>query len=353
MRLRISALIALIMLVFNIRVYADYMPSIAGETRFNRDVEEIVSGEKTLSPLSVLDAVREDITREVRESAGDIIMIIILAAISGAVTLLAEHGMKEGSEAAFFCCFTAMSMCALHCFSVALKYGQTVISAMSAFVTKLSPLLMLMLAASGRGASAAAFRPVLSAAVYITTALTEKLLLPLCVFGAVLSVSGNIGGENRISGLCRTVGSVNKWIMSAVVTIFTGISAIYGFNAPALDTLTAKTMKFAAGTLVPVVGGFLSDTLETVVSGSRLMKNAVGTAGVIAVCSMCLVPVVKVGVIHLMLRLASALSEPVADKRISAMLADCASAVGGIFAAVVMTAVLFVLNICVMTAATN
>jgi len=166
-------------------------------------------------------------------------------------------------------------------------------------------------------------------------------------------VAGNIGGENRISGLCRTVGSVNKWIMTAVVTVFTGISALYGFNAPALDTLTAKTMKFAAGTLVPVVGGFLAETLETVVSGSRLMKNAVGTAGVIALCAMCLVPIVKVGIIHLMLRLASALSEPVADKRISAMLGDCASAVGGIFAAVVMTAVLFVLNICVMIAATS
>ena len=83
------------------------------------------------------------------------------------------------------------------------------------------------------------------------------------------------------------VKSISKWLMAAIITIFTGISAIYGFSSPALDAVSGKAVKFAVGSLVPVVGTFLSDTLETVVSGTRLMKNAVGTSGIIVMCVIC------------------------------------------------------------------
>ncbi|MDO5398097.1 MAG: stage III sporulation protein AE [bacterium] len=354
---RVGILLAVMLLIFvqagAVFAYGPAVPELSGEPEFNNNVGQIISGEKKLSPAGIINTVKDDLLREIRAGAKEIMLLVIIAAMSGAVTLLADNGMKAGSEAAFFCCFTAMSASALKCFSIALNYGSEVVGALTDFITKLSPLLMMMLIACGKPASAAAFHPVLSSAVYIIGIVVNKVMLPMCVFCAVLSVSGNIGGENKISGICRAAGSVNKWIMSAVVTIFTGISTIYGFNAPSLDALSAKTIKFAAGTLVPVVGGFLSDTLETVVSGSRVMKNAVGTAGIIAICSICLIPVLKIGVLHLMLQIAAAISEPLSDKRISSMLRDCAGAVSGIFALVVMTAVLFIIDLCIILAATN
>ena len=102
--------------------------------------------------------------------------------------------------------------------------------------------------------------------------------------------------------------------MAAIITIFTGISAIYGFSSPALDAVSGKAVKFAVGSLVPVVGTFLSDTLETVVSGTRLMKNAVGTSGIIVMCVICVLPILKIGVIQLMLKLTSSIAEPLTDK---------------------------------------
>lgn len=353
--LKIIAVAVIIVSMSFLSAYADELPlpELSGEPEFNHNVEQLMRGEKELSPSGVINSLKDSMLREIHAGASEIVMLIIVAAMSGVVTLLADNGMRSGSEAAFFCCFTVMSALALKCFSVALEYGREVVGALTDFITKLSPLLMMMLIACGKPASAAAFHPVLSSAVYVIGIVVNKVMLPMCVFCAVLSVSGNIGGENKISGICRTAASVNKWIMSAVITIFTGISTIYGFNAPSLDALSAKTIKFAAGTLVPVVGGFLSDTLETVVCGSRVMKNAVGTAGIIAICSVCLIPVIKIGVLHLMLQIASGISEPIADKRISAMLRDCAGAVSGIFALVVMTAVLFIIDLCIILAATN
>lgn len=350
--MRYVCMVIFILILCPSNSYGQEIPYIRGETIYNETVEEIINKDIP-SPSEVVSRIFSAVAGEIRSSSREITGLIIMAVMSGAITLLSEDKKNAGSEAAFFCCFALIGISALKCFDIALQYGKDVIGAMTDFITKLSPLLTVMLIACGNSVSASVFHPVLASAIYVIGIIVDKILVPLCVFSAVLSVSGNIGAENRIGALCRVIGSINKWIMGAIVTVFTGISTIYGFNAPSLDAVAAKTMKFAAGTLVPVVGGFLSDTLETVISGSRVMKNAVGTAGVISVCIICLVPVIKIGVIHMMLRFASAVAETVADKRISAMLGDVAGAVGTIFALTVMSAVLFIINLCIILASTN
>ena len=181
----------------------------------------------------------------------------------------------------------------------------------------------------------------------------EKGLVPLIAFSSVLAVAGNISDKVQLSGFCKVVKSISKWLMAAIITIFTGISAIYGFSSPALDAVSGKAVKFAVGSLVPVVGTFLSDTLETVVSGTRLMKNAVGTSGIIVMCVICVLPILKIGVIQLMLKLTSSIAEPLTDKRVSSMLWEVSESVTTIFAVVVMVAVLFMINISIMITSTG
>ena len=234
-----------------------------------------------------------------------------------------------------------------------MAYGTTVVTAMTDFVTKFSPLLMIMIATSGKAVSASSFQPVMSAAVYVVSIIIEKCLVPLIAFSSVLAVAGNISDKVQLSGFCKVVKSISKWLMAAIITIFTGISAIYGFSSPALDAVSGKAVKFAVGSLVPVVGTFLSDTLETVVSGTRLMKNAVGTSGIIVMCVICVLPILKIGVIQLMLKLTSSIAEPLTDKRVSSMLWEVSESVTTIFAVVVMVAVLFMINISIMLAATG
>lgn len=329
-------------------------PYLAGEESFNETVDKVAEGKISLNPVDIINATKDALMREIRESASDIGVLLSLAAMSAVVSVLSgAFKNKSSGETAFFACFTLMSAAAVNAFTVALGYGMDVISAMSGFITKLSPLLAVTLLSCGAVSSASVFHPVLSGAVYVITIVVEKCLMPLICFGAILSIAGNVSDNVQLSGFCRVVKSASRWIMAAVVTLFTGISAIYGFSAPALDTLSAKTAKFAVGTLVPVVGSFLSDTFETVVSGTRLMKNAVGVSGIVVVCAVCAIPVLKIGVMQLMLRLTAAVVEPLTDKRISAMLWEISETVTTIFGMVVMTAVLFIINISIILAVTT
>jgi len=331
-----------------ITAYAD-VPTLEGEDLFNQTVERSMTGDLSLNPTDILNMLSDDIMGEIRECTDDVIILFIIAAISGIITTIStSFGNKSTSEAAFFACFTLMSAAAIKCFGTAMEYGTTVVTAMTDFITKFSPLLMIMIATSGKAVSAS-----MSAAVYVVSIIIEKCLVPLIAFSSVLAVAGNISDKVQLSGFCKVVKSISKWLMAAIITIFTGISAIYGFSSPALDAVSGKAVKFAVGSLVPVVGTFLSDTLETVVSGTRLMKNAVGTSGIIVMCVICVLPILKIGVIQLMLKLTSSIAEPLTDKRVSSMLWEVSESVTTIFAVVVMVAVLFMINISIMLATTG
>ncbi len=353
MRSLLFKLLLIFIVLLPVGVSAE-VPSLEGENLFNDTVEKAVSGQLSLNPVNILNMISDDLMREVRECAADVMILFIIAAISGIITTVSNSlGSKSTGEAAFFACFTLMSAAAVKCFSVAMQYGTEVVTAMTNFITKLSPLLMLMIATSGKTFSAAAFQPIMSAAVYVVSVLIEKCLVPLIAFSSVLAVAGNISDKVQLSGFCRVVKSIAKWLMAAIITIFTGISGIYGFASPSLDAISGKAVKFAVGSLVPVVGSFLSDTLETVVSGTRLMKNSVGVSGIIVMCVICVIPILKIGVIQLMLKLTSAIAEPLTDKRISSMMWEMSESVTTVFAVVIMVAVLFLINISIMLAATN
>lgn len=335
-----------------VRAYATDIPYIDGQDKFNTTVSDMYSGDFSLSPEKIIKSVIDTFMFEIRENAHYLILFFIMGSISAIVTLI-EFNDKSSSNATFFACYTMCAGIALSIMTNIVEYAASVITSMSDFITKLSPILTSLLLTSGKAVSASAFHPVLAAAVYFVTLLVKKCIIPLAVYGAVLSVANNINEQIQISSFCKLITSISKWIMTATFTIFTGICGIYGFSAPALDILGAKTAKFAVGSLVPVVGRFLSDTMDTVISASTVMKNAVGGAGIFTLFTICLVPVLKIAVMLFFLRVSAALIEPLTDRRISKLLSDMSSVVTLIFGMVLTVTVLFIICISIIVAATN
>lgn len=316
--------------------------------------DSLASGTLSLNPVGILGRVFDMLTEEVRGCASVMAVIVILGALSGLLNVLADSDKGSGAaQSAFFACFAVMSAAAVKCFSLALDYALDIIHDMSAFITILAPMLTALLMSGGQAASASAFHPVLSAAVYTITMLTDKCIMPLVQLGAVLSIVNNLSGRVQVSGFTSLIQSVTKWTLTAALTIFTGITAIYGFTTPVLDGISAKAVKFAVGSLVPVVGGLLSDAVETVAGGTRLMKNAVGTAGVVSICVMCIVPVIKIVAIALMLKFTYAMTEPVTDARISGLIKDIGKSVTTVLGMVITVAALFIISISILLASTN
>ena len=341
-----------LMFVFENHVFASEVPYIEGADSFNSTVYEMADGSFNFDVGEIINKAIEIFTDEITNNTGYLILFFILGAVSALVNLM-DFKDKGTAETSFFACYTLCAGVCLKLFSNILEYATDVTDNMADFITKLSPVLTTLLLTSGKAVSASVFHPVLMAAVYVVTIVVKKCIIPLAVYSAVLNVVNNINEQVQISSFCKLLSSASKWILAASFTLFTGICGIYGFSAPSLDIMGAKTVKFAVGSLVPVVGGFLSDTLETVVSGSLMMKNVVGGAGLFALCTICLLPILKMSVMLLMIRLSAAIVEPITDKRIAKLISDMSGVITIIFAMVITISVLFIICISIIISATG
>ena len=347
-----TLIILIILLLSPVTAFSEESVYIEGQDIFNNTVSEMTAGNFSFDIENFFQSLSDMFTSQIRANTHYLIMFFIIGVISSVISLT-DFNNKSSNEAAFFACYTLCAGIALKILGNILEYAVSVVDSMADFITKLSPILTTLLLTSGKAASAGAFHPILSAAVFVVTLIVKKCIIPLSVYGSVLSVVSNLNDHMQISGFCKLISSVSKWILTGAFTIFAGICGIYGFAAPAIDALSAKTARFAVGTLVPVVGRFLSDSLETVVSGSQLIKNTAGSAGIFVLFSICSVPIVKISVMLLFVRFSSALIEPLADKKIAGLLSDIADVSTVIFGMVLTVTILFIICISIIIGATN
>ncbi len=327
---------------------------IFGEDFYNSTVEKVTGGKLELSPGKIISELFSAVMAEISEIKGFLKSILLIAVLSGVLRVLTDSfAGSDTAAAAHFACFSVMSGLCIKIFSGAIGYGVEIIHLICDFITKFEPIFIGLLVSSGAVTQAAAFQPVLTASVYILSLLVDKCVLPLTYFSAVLGIVNNISKRVSLGNLNKLMASGAKWILTGVLTLFSAILSIYGFGTSALNNVAAKGIKFAVGSLVPVVGGLLSDTVETVVSGTNLLKNAVGTAGMITVISLSAVPVIKIWIMLMLLKVTAAVTEPFADKRITEMLLGIADSVSTVFSMSITAVMLFVISIGIILMSTG
>ncbi len=349
--MRIIILTILIFFLTPHSAFAELDTKIADYPEFSEYTKMLASGENPFTPEGVLNSLREALFGELLRSKSYIAAILTLALAAG--LLSASGNMGEVHNSAYFCTYALLSASVVKLLGETAGYGTETVHSLCDFITKLSPIFLGLIATTGKITSAAAFSPVLSGAVYLFSLAVDTVITPLVYMSAIFAIVGNISGKMQITAFNKLMRSVAKWVLTALFTIFTSLTALYGFNAPVLDAIGAKGAKFAVGTLVPVVGGLLADTVETVVGGTKVLKNAVGSAGMITVIIIAAFPVIKVWIVWLLLRLSAAVAEPICDKRMSMMLSDVAESVGTVLALMMTAVMLFLITIGIMMGLTT
>ena len=100
--------------------------------------------------------------------------------------------------------------------------------------------------------------------------------------------------------------------------------------------------------------GNLSGSVTDLVLGSAmLIKNGIGAAALTVLIFLCLIPLVKLGVIMAAYYLLAAVLQPVSDERITECLTGMGNGVRLLWKAVFTVLVLFLLTIALATAATG
>ena len=164
-----------------------------------------------------------------------------------------------------------------------LAQGKQAISNMEALGDVLLPTVSMATAASGAPAMAVVKHSITILFSDLLLHLIQNLLIPLCYAYVAANVAWAALGNDGL----KRIGGLLKWLitilLSVVLLAFIAYLNLSGVISGGADAATVKAAKFTISNLVPVVGGVISDTAETLLAGASVLRNAAGVFGMLAV----------------------------------------------------------------------
>lgn len=296
-------------------------------------LEGVVTGKIVLDAGSFLDVIGSIFFSELKNNAIYFLQIMLLVILGGILKNMSPSlGKDSVGEIAQFACYALVAALIAASFSAVITGAIKTIDTMNILLKASFPVLLTLLTAIGGIYSAGVFKPVMPFMTAVSGTFLKDIMLPLVLIFAVLTLISNFSSRIQIKKLAGLAGSIGKWLIGIVSTVFLGVMAIQGISAGSFDGLSIRTAKFAIDKFVPVVGRMMSDTMDTMMSCSLLVKNAFGVVTLVVLCGVILLPLVKLIVLIFMYKASSAVLEPVGDSRIVQCLHDMSEVITMLFA---------------------
>jgi len=125
-----------------------------------------------------------------------------------------------------------------------------------------------------------------------------------------------------------------------VLTFTIGVQNVI---AKSTDSFTMRTVKFALGSFIPLVGGALSDALGTAAGSLSLIRTACGAVCMAAVLILAVPLIVQLVLNRTVLALCRGAAEMIGCEREGRLIGEMHGVVGTLLAAAAMVSLLFLL----------
>ena len=337
----------------------NYMTNVKDKYEILKDVDIVTyvkdymkNGSGSISFSKLVKAVITYSIRDIISSIKLIFMLIIICIICSLLTNFQRTFSSEGvTNIAYFACYSVIITIISKSFYTGITLARGSIEDISNMMNVLIPALLALLAGSGNVIQSASLDPIILLSISISTTIFKNILMPIIIMTFVLQFVNNLSKDYKIDQLAKLLNQIVMWIQGIVMTIFIGIITIRGINSKALDGVTGKTAKFAVDNFVPIVGKCLSDAVSTVAGYSVLLKNAVGTIGLIILVVMMIFPVIKIFVLAFMHKFTAALVQPISDERIVKCIASAGDTLILIASCLIGVSVMFFIMIAIIIAA--
>lgn len=150
-----------------------------------------------------------------------------------------------------------------------------------------------------------------SAALYSATALFSGILnklicvlaVPIIYIYAFICVANCALSQPLLEEIKKFLKWLITWVLKTVLYVFIGYIGITGVVSGTADAAAVKAAKLTISSVVPVVGGIISDASETILVSAGLVKSTAGIYGLVAISAVLVGPFIQFAVPYLMLKI--------------------------------------------------
>ena len=210
----------------------------------------------------------------------------------------------------------------------------------------LVPLMGVLYAMGGNVAAAVANHGVMSGFLAILETVCSGVAIPLACVLVALALLDAVTGKGTARPISALIKRTFTLGLSFCMMLLVFALSLQHTLAKGSDTLALRTVRFAAGSFLPVVGGSISEALRTVSGSVEYLRGTVGVGGILVVFFLFLPPFISALLTRLALSVSSALAGLFSCTREERLLSEFAS-VWGYFLAIM--ACLFVMTVFSLT----
>ena len=152
---------------------------------------------------------------------------------------------------------------------------------LNAFTSASVPLMGGLYVMGGNAAAAVATSAGLSLFMTVLEEIVGKSIVPFCGICLALALIGACEGGPRLGGLLSGLKKKYTLMLSFFMMLLLAMLSSQTVLGASQDTLAMRSAKFAAGNMIPVVGGSVGELLRSVSACVGYMRTSVGICGVL------------------------------------------------------------------------
>ena len=253
----------------------------------------------------VLNKLFYEIRLGLKSSISVLIVIILMAIVKGIELEKDNTVSKVTSLVGFLVIVTIM----LKSYFTIIKLFTDTVMLLTQVMEVVAPFMLAVLIATGEITTSGIIGPVLLFVTSLVGVIVTYIILPLLSASLVFKIISNMSDGIKVDKLSKMFSSTSMWVLGVAFALFLGIMELESSVTTSIDEVTVKTTQAAVSNLIPVVGKFVSDSLEVVMGASEIIGKAVGVIGIIAMIIIALVPIIKIIICSVLYFILSAISE--------------------------------------------
>lgn len=307
--------------------------------------------------LDVLQLIFRDMKEMLINEAGGMIQLVVLLLGIGLIAALLLHFSdlfenRQIADIGFYFVYLFLVLILIGIFEVIMETGEVLVEHILLFMKLFMPLYFLAVgSSSGVTTALLGYQFVLLLICGVEMAFAG-ILMPLIRAYLFLVLMNGLWMEERLHMLLELLKRCIGYLLKLLMAVITGINVVQSLITPVIDSvqMTAVQKSIAA---IPGIGAMGSSVAEMMVGSAVLIKNSVGVMAVLLLFLICAVPVTKIWLLSMTLKLGAALCNIVSDRRVT----SCMDQVGEggllVFRTVSAACGLFFITIAIAAISTN
>lgn len=286
----------------------------------NELYSDLISGEG-VNYENILDTFVANLLSQIKDSTKSVttlFMIIIIMAILTNLEIDKNSDIVKISKLIVIICVSSIL---LKNYIEILNMFRNIMNILGSSMQIVSTFLTGILIASGKITTTGIISPLLLFISSFICVVTEYVVVPFFTISIAINVVSKISDNIKLDKISNIFRKSSLYIFSSVIAIFILILSMETTITKSIDNIYFKTTQSIVSNTVPVVGKFLSDSLDTILGATELIGKVGGIVALVSVILIVSVPIVKIFIIVILYKLLSAFSEPInSDSTISSFI---------------------------------